>query len=158
MGVISLPKTVTRQRRGGHLNLGPSPPESSTLTTRLRSHPCCEYKPNPGSILLPPVNGLDARAGQVCVDPPRIIASTLPARRCTVIPAPHMDRKATAVDGTDRRTSHRYIDLAMGDRTQGQMGSAGPLENGWKIKKRKHAKNSSLLCLLYFESNQGRQV
>ena len=39
MGVSSLPKTVTRQRRGCDLNPGPSAPESSTLTTRLPSHP-----------------------------------------------------------------------------------------------------------------------
>ena len=39
MGVNSLPKTVTRQRRGCNLNPGPSAPESSTLTTRLPSHP-----------------------------------------------------------------------------------------------------------------------
>ena len=31
----SLPKTVTRQRRGCDLNPGPSAPESITLTTRL---------------------------------------------------------------------------------------------------------------------------
>jgi len=37
MGVNSLPKTVTRQRRGCDLNPGPSAPESSTLTTRLPS-------------------------------------------------------------------------------------------------------------------------
>jgi len=36
MGVNSFPKTVTRQRRGCNLNPGPSAPESSTLTTRLR--------------------------------------------------------------------------------------------------------------------------
>ena len=35
----SLPKTVTRQRRGCDLNPGPSAPESSMLTTRLLSHP-----------------------------------------------------------------------------------------------------------------------
>ena len=35
----SLPKTVTRQRRGCNLNPGPSAPESSTLATRLPSHP-----------------------------------------------------------------------------------------------------------------------
>ena len=35
----SLPKTVTRQLRGSGLNPGPSAPESSTLTTRLPSHP-----------------------------------------------------------------------------------------------------------------------
>jgi len=38
MGVNSLPKTVTRQRRDCDLNPGPSAPESSTLTTRLPSH------------------------------------------------------------------------------------------------------------------------
>ena len=36
MGVNSLPKTVTRQRRDCDLNPGPSAPESSTLTTRLK--------------------------------------------------------------------------------------------------------------------------
>jgi len=40
MGVNSLPKTVTRQRRGCDLNPGPSAPESSTLTTRPPSHRC----------------------------------------------------------------------------------------------------------------------
>ena len=39
MGVNSLPKTVTPQRRGCDLNPGPSSPESSTLTTGLPSHP-----------------------------------------------------------------------------------------------------------------------
>jgi len=38
MGVNSLPKTVTPQRRDCDLNTGPSAPESSTLTTRLPSH------------------------------------------------------------------------------------------------------------------------
>ena len=38
MGVNSLPKTVTRQRRDCDWNPGPSAPESSTLTTRLPSH------------------------------------------------------------------------------------------------------------------------
>jgi len=37
--VNSLPKTGTRQRRDCDLNPGPSAPESSTLTTRLPSHP-----------------------------------------------------------------------------------------------------------------------
>ena len=40
MGVNSLPKTVSRQHRDCDLNLGPFAPESSTLTTRLPSHPC----------------------------------------------------------------------------------------------------------------------
>ena len=39
MGVNSLPKTVTRQRRGCDLNPGRTAPESSTLTTRLPRHP-----------------------------------------------------------------------------------------------------------------------
>ena len=39
MGVNSLPKTVTGQRHGYDLNPGPSAPESSTLPTRLLSHP-----------------------------------------------------------------------------------------------------------------------
>jgi len=39
MGVNSLPKTVTRQRRGYDLNPGPSAPESSTLTTRPAKPP-----------------------------------------------------------------------------------------------------------------------
>jgi len=39
MGVNSLPKTVTRQRRDCDLNPGPCAPEFSTLTTRLPSHP-----------------------------------------------------------------------------------------------------------------------
>ena len=38
MGVNSLPKTVTRQRRDCDWNPGPTAPESSTLTTRLPSH------------------------------------------------------------------------------------------------------------------------
>ena len=36
--MTSLPKTVTRQRRGCDLNPGPSVPESCTLITRLPSH------------------------------------------------------------------------------------------------------------------------
>ena len=39
----SLPKTVTRQRRDCDLNPAPSAPESSTLTTRLPSHPANDY-------------------------------------------------------------------------------------------------------------------
>jgi len=39
MGVNSLPKTVTGQRRSYDLNPSPSAPESSTLTTRLLSFP-----------------------------------------------------------------------------------------------------------------------
>jgi len=42
--VNSLPKTVTRQRRGCDLKPGPSAPESSTLATRLPSHYLCGNK------------------------------------------------------------------------------------------------------------------
>jgi len=41
MGVNSLPKTVTRQRRGCDLNPDPTAPESSTIATRLPSHANC---------------------------------------------------------------------------------------------------------------------
>ena len=43
MGVNSLPNTVTRQRRDCDLNPGPYAPESSTLTTRLPTHPFRRY-------------------------------------------------------------------------------------------------------------------
>jgi len=39
MGANSLPKSVTRQRRGSDSNPGLSAPESSTLTTRLPIEP-----------------------------------------------------------------------------------------------------------------------
>jgi len=41
MGVNSLPKTVTRQRRYCDLNPGPSAPESSTLTTLVQRYNDC---------------------------------------------------------------------------------------------------------------------
>ena len=40
----SLPKTVIRQRRDCDLNLSPSTPESSMLTTQLPSHPLLGVK------------------------------------------------------------------------------------------------------------------
>ena len=39
MDVNSLPKTITRQRRGCDLNPGPSASDTSTLTTRLPEPP-----------------------------------------------------------------------------------------------------------------------
>jgi len=48
MGVNSLPKTVTRQRRGCDLNPGPSAPESSMLTLILNPtyyHVCTNDAP-----------------------------------------------------------------------------------------------------------------
>ena len=63
----SLPKTVTRQRRGCDLNPGPTAPESSTLTTRLPSHPLPLY---------------GAHYKQVCVEPrTSALNMTLPAER-----------------------------------------------------------------------------
>jgi len=41
--VNSLPMNVTRQRRGGDSNIGLTASESSTLTTRLPSHPYSVY-------------------------------------------------------------------------------------------------------------------
>ena len=41
--MLLLGKSVTRQRRGCNLNPGPTVPESSTLTTRLPSHPTVQY-------------------------------------------------------------------------------------------------------------------
>ena len=57
MGVNSLPKSVTRYCRGCDLNPGPSARESSTLTTRLPSHPTqyatkCSNKCREGPSLL----------------------------------------------------------------------------------------------------------
>ena len=55
----SLPKTVSRQRRGYDLNPGSSAPESSTLTTRLPSHP----RSTQPCILPGSLNGVPASAG-----------------------------------------------------------------------------------------------
>jgi len=46
---------------------------------------------------------------QFRVDPPRIRVLTLPACCCAVAPATDMNRKAAAVDGTDRRTDRRSV-------------------------------------------------
>ena len=46
MGVNSLPKTVTQQRRDCDLNPGPTAPESSMLTTRLPNHPYTKALPD----------------------------------------------------------------------------------------------------------------
>ena len=54
MGVSSLPKTVTGQRRGCNLNPGSSAPESSTLTTRHPSRCVLNSKNEPNGILTRP--------------------------------------------------------------------------------------------------------
>ena len=49
---------------------------------------------------------------QVCVDPSRITALTLPACCCALALAADMDRKAAAIDGTDRQTDgHRTVTM-----------------------------------------------
>jgi len=45
MGVNSLLKTVTRQRRDCDLNPGPSAPESSTCTNHSATEPPLEVRP-----------------------------------------------------------------------------------------------------------------
>ena len=68
MGVNSLPKTVTRQRRGYDLNPGSTAPESSTLTTRLyrydRDHSgsCRRFSLGPRQMLMLTVAELEVRA------------------------------------------------------------------------------------------------
>jgi len=54
MGVNSLPKTVIPQRCDCDLNPSPSATESSTLTTRLPSHPTREYTSTKTPVVLPP--------------------------------------------------------------------------------------------------------
>ena len=51
MGVNSLPKTVTRQHRGCDLKTHPTVPKSSTLTTRLPSHPYLSCHVTPSHLL-----------------------------------------------------------------------------------------------------------
>ena len=58
----SLPKTVTRQRRGCDLNRGRTAPESSTLTTRLPSHPIRKDQQHCG-LWLPILQQLVANTG-----------------------------------------------------------------------------------------------
>ena len=52
MSVNSLPKTVTRHSCGCDLNPGSSVPESSTLITRLSSHPCHSDLEPPYSVVM----------------------------------------------------------------------------------------------------------
>ena len=60
MGVNSLPKTVTRQRRCCDLNPGRTTPESSTLTTRLPSLRRVHASRKKVSLLLSPEQSVDA--------------------------------------------------------------------------------------------------
>ena len=58
----SLLKTVTRQRRDCDLNAGPSAPESSTLSTRLPSHPAYIGKNILHSRIVSFIDGLSERS------------------------------------------------------------------------------------------------
>jgi len=82
MGVNRLPKTVTRQRRDCYLNPGPSAPESSTLTTRLPSHPAIAGSSAGWAVA---VNSAARPAYQcVCV----LVASVNPAKAAKPIELP----------------------------------------------------------------------
>jgi len=63
MGVNSLPKTVTRQRRDCDLNPGPPATESSTLTTRLPSHPAWLVWRKWGNATCDPIWHVSSRKG-----------------------------------------------------------------------------------------------
>jgi len=78
MGVNSLPKTVTRQRRGCDLNPGPTAPESSTLTTRLPSHSIASGQPIWILLKQETVSG-SGISWAVCKSAPRSRQTTTPA-------------------------------------------------------------------------------
>ena len=83
MGVNSLPKTVTRQRRDCDLNPDPSAPESSTLTTRLPSHPQFNrnvIKINHLSVFNPPACDLTGASRRLPHPRPATCNFTIPLR------------------------------------------------------------------------------
>ena len=96
MGVSSLPKTVTRQRRDCDLNPGPSAPESSTLTTRLPSHAIFEGV-NWALLLSLRRDGCDGECG-----PCRVVESRVSA-------GVERHGKATSSISWHRPTSRRLI-------------------------------------------------
>jgi len=70
--VNSLPKTVTRQRRDCDLN--PTEPESSTLTTRLPSHPPSSNAERTGLVHL-----TDDRTSSPLISHPAVAGKKIPA-------------------------------------------------------------------------------
>ena len=101
MGVNSLPKTVTRQRRSCDLNPGPSAPKSSVLTTQLPSHTHTHTHTHPFN---GPFPGLPRWAGTIKVKPVWIllkqetvsgsgiswaICKSAPCSRQITMPVPH---------------------------------------------------------------------
>jgi len=93
MGVNSLPKTVTRQRRNCDLNPDPSAPESSTLTTRLPIHPA-KYRQK-----------CKKKLSQPCA----VVVGVYP--RTSDL---NMTRPAAAVDRRDRQTPYALSPLVVG--------------------------------------------
>ena len=109
----SLPKTVIRQRRDCDLNPGPSAPESSTLTTRLPSHPpfhpaytnnlCINVRSKPdGSQRNTARNRTDREKKQVCwiclqsdhnLRCPPVARQQAPAIDRYLLPAPDLSSK-----------------------------------------------------------------
>jgi len=84
--VNSLPKTVTRQRRGCDLNPGPSAPESSMLTTRLPSRPyqaMLSYKKKQWAVLKPLRHASFWRQPHVCA-----LSNTQPCLTSATMPQP----------------------------------------------------------------------
>ena len=72
MGVNSLPKTVTRQRRGCDLNPDPSAPESSTLTTlnEMTEDRAVTLDAAPNGVQRVPVDATTARCQSLATSAP----------------------------------------------------------------------------------------
>ena len=111
----SLPKTVTRQRRDCDLNPGPSAPESSTLTTRLPSHPLV------GTAI---VRAFGVQSG--ARSPPRRSHGPFDPSTTRTSPIRHRraSRRGLAVDPGDRRAARRRRRLSV-DRER-IVGAPGP--------------------------------
>ena len=116
MGVNSLPKTVARQRRGCDLNPDPTAPESSTLTTRLPSHPMATYiETKVNESLFSLLRRLSTwhcphlllSAGACCTAPAVVIDIYLPAGRSAANPP----ATVAAVDRWERWTNYKITKL-----------------------------------------------
>jgi len=123
MGVNSLPKTVTRQRRDCDLNPGPSAPESSTLTTRLPSHPALQlgirlqmlgrppFPPRPQGVVVPTLSLV--AAGHRNTTRAAAAATHWPPSRCPhavlVIGLCRRCAAAVTLDSERRRADHRVV-------------------------------------------------
>ena len=133
VGVNSLPKTVTRQRRDCDLIPGPSAPESSTLTTRL---------PSPHNITY-------IRRSGVCSRSTDRRRRQLSSDICCMRPSSEANRPhvaAAAVDRRDRQTDGRkpdsYIDPAP-HTVPGSISETNPVKRTWVMVGHAHT------CLKY---------